>query len=85
MKAAIDCCIQLNHWNMAIDLARKYSIKDIDSMLTKYMSHLLEKGRTMNAVELYCKAGHYLEAAKLLMKVKNNLTFTVLYLCISLF
>ncbi|XP_052827196.1 WD repeat-containing protein 35 [Octopus bimaculoides] len=68
VKAAIDCCIQLNHWNMAIDLARKYSIKDIDSMLTKYMSHLLEKGRTMNAVELYCKAGHYLEAAKLLMK-----------------
>ncbi|GAB1603121.1 repeat-containing 35-like isoform X2 [Argonauta hians] len=68
VTAAIDCCIQLNHWNMAIDLAKKYSVKDIDAKLNTYMSHLLEKGRTMNASELYCKAGHYLEAAKLLMK-----------------
>ena len=70
IRDAIDCCIHLNHWNMAIDLARQHAVKDIDSLLTKYAGHLLEKGRNLNAIELYRKAGHYLEAAKLLMKVR---------------
>ncbi|CAE1311718.1 WDR35 [Acanthosepion pharaonis] len=73
VRDAIDCCIHLNQWNMAIDLARQHAVKDIDSLLTKYAGHLLEKGRSMNAIELYRKAGHYLEAAKLLLKEANRI------------
>lgn len=73
IRDAIDSCIHLNQWNLAIDLARQHKVKDIDARLTKYVGQLLEKGRNMNAIELYRKAGHYLEAAKLLLKKANRI------------
>lgn len=69
IKAAIDCCVSLNQWNMAIDLAKTHNVREIDSLLAKYAQHLLEKNKIVNAIELYRKAGHHLEAAKLLFKV----------------
>ena len=54
---------------MAIDLAKAHNVKEIDSLLAKYAQHLLEKNKIFNAIELYRKAGHHLEAAKLLFKV----------------
>jgi len=69
IKAAIDCCVNLNQWNMAIDLAKTHNVREIDSLLAKYAQHLLEKNKVVNAIELYRKAGHHLEAAKLLFKV----------------
>ena len=53
MKQAIDCCVELNQWDLAIDLAKQYNIKEIDTLLAKYASHLLEKNKTLNAIELY--------------------------------
>ncbi|ELT97636.1 hypothetical protein CAPTEDRAFT_160931 [Capitella teleta] len=72
VKAAIDCCVQLNQWNTAIDLAKTHNVREIDSLLAKYAKHLLEKNKIINAVELYRKANHYLEAAKLLYKVAEE-------------
>ena len=70
IKKAIDCCVHLNQWNTAIELAKTHNVREIDSLLAKYAQHLLEKNKTVNAIELYRKAGHYLEAAKLLFTVK---------------
>ncbi|XP_060579333.1 WD repeat-containing protein 35-like [Ruditapes philippinarum] len=72
IKAAIDCCVNLNQWNMAIDLAKTHNVREIDSLLAKYAQHLLEKNKIVNAIELYRKAGHHLEAAKLLFKIANE-------------
>ena len=69
VKKAIDCCVHLNQWNQAIELAKTHNVREIDSLLAKYAQHLLEKDKVVNAIELYRKAGHYLEAAKLLFKV----------------
>ncbi len=69
IKEAIDCCVQLNQWNTAIDLAKTHNIKEIDSLLAKYAQYLLEKNKLINAIELYKKANHYLDAAKLLFQV----------------
>lgn len=69
VKQAIDCCVQLNQWNEAIELAKKFNMKEIDGLLTKYASHLLEKNKIINAIELYRKANRFLDAAKLLYKV----------------
>lgn len=44
-------------------------MKEIKSLLSKYASHLLEKNKTLEAVELYRKAHHFLDAAKLMFKV----------------
>lgn len=53
MKEAIDCCVQLNQWDQAIQLAKQHNIKEVDSLLTKYASHLMEKNKTLEAIELY--------------------------------
>ena len=53
VKEAIDCCVQLNQWDQAIQLAKKHNIKEVDSLLVKYASHLMEKDKTLEAIELY--------------------------------
>lgn len=52
-----------------MELARTHNMKEIKSLLSKYASHLLEKNKTLEAVELYRKAHHFLDAAKLMFKV----------------
>ncbi|XP_072266186.1 WD repeat-containing protein 35 [Pyxicephalus adspersus] len=71
-KAAVDACMHLNQWNKAVELAKNHNMKEIGSLLAKYASHLLEKNKTLDAIELYRKANHFLEAAKLLFKIANE-------------
>ncbi|XP_050408389.2 WD repeat-containing protein 35 [Patella vulgata] len=72
IKEAIDCCVQLNQWNTAIDLAKTHNVREIDTLLAKYAQHLLEKNKQINAIELYRKAGHFMEAAKILYKMSED-------------
>lgn len=44
-------------------------MKEIKPLLSKYASHLLEKNKILEVVELYRRANHFLDAAKLLFKV----------------
>ena len=60
----------LNQWNQAIDLAKEHNVKEIDSLLANYAKHLLSKQKILSAIELYRKAGRFLEAAKLMYKVR---------------
>ncbi|TKS86180.1 WD repeat-containing protein 35 [Collichthys lucidus] len=71
-KAAVDTCVHLNQWNKAVELTRTHNMKEIKSLLSKYASHLLEKNKTLEAVELYRKAHHFLDAAKLMFKIANQ-------------
>lgn len=71
-KDAVDTCVHLNQWNKAVDLARTHNMKEIKSLLSKYTSHLLEKNKILEAVELYRKAHHFLEAAKLMFKIADE-------------
>jgi ADP-heptose:LPS heptosyltransferase len=73
----------LNQWNTAIELAKTHNIKEIDVLLAKYAQHLLEKNKTLNAIELYRKASHFLDAAKLLFKVCFKNFSSVLSLSIT--
>ncbi|XP_077990221.1 WD repeat-containing protein 35-like isoform X1 [Glandiceps talaboti] len=72
VKEAIDCCVYLNQWNQAVDLAKTHNVKEIDSLLAKYATHLLDKDKKLQAIELYRKANHYLEAAKLMFKIGDD-------------
>ncbi|KAJ3613075.1 hypothetical protein NHX12_019331 [Muraenolepis orangiensis] len=71
-KAAVDACVHLNQWNNAVELAKNHNMKEIKSLLAKYASHLLEKNKTLEAVELYRKAHHFLDAAKLMFMIANQ-------------
>lgn len=69
VKAAIDCCVSLNKWDVGVHLAENHDFQQIETLLSKYAQHLLEKKKTLHAIELYRKANHHTEAAKLLFKV----------------
>ncbi|CAB1330545.1 unnamed protein product, partial [Coregonus sp. 'balchen'] len=71
-KAAVDACVHLNQWNKAVELAKNHNMKEIKSLLAKYASHLLEKNKPLEAVELYRKAHHFLDAAKLMFKIADE-------------
>lgn len=51
--------MQLNQWDQAIGLAKQHNIKEVDSLLAKYASHLMEKNKTLEAIELYPLAEKY--------------------------
>ncbi|GAB6028434.1 WD repeat-containing protein 35 [Chamberlinius hualienensis] len=72
VKAAIDCCITLNNWGKAVELAERHRINDISPLLAKYALYLLEKNKTLSAVELYRKAGRNLDALKLLINLAKE-------------
>lgn len=69
IKSAVDSCVYLNQWDQAVELAKTHNIREIDSLLAKYATHLLEKNKRLQAIELYKKANHFLDAAKLMFQV----------------
>ncbi|XP_033861234.1 WD repeat-containing protein 35 isoform X1 [Acipenser ruthenus] len=71
-KAAVDACVHLNQWNKGVELAKNHNMKEIGSLLSKYASHLLEKNKTLDAIELYRKAHYFLDAAKLMFKIADE-------------
>uniref|UniRef100_A0A5F9CDD7 WD repeat-containing protein 35 n=1 Tax=Oryctolagus cuniculus TaxID=9986 RepID=A0A5F9CDD7_RABIT len=71
-KAAVDSCVHLNQWNKAVELAKSHSMKEIGPLLARYASHLLEKNKTLDAIELYRKANYFFDAAKLMFKIADE-------------
>lgn len=72
-RAAIDCCVLLNQWNEAIDLAEKNNFVQIEALLSRYASVLIEENKTIEAIMLYRKANRNTEAAKILNKIASDL------------
>ena len=59
----------------AVELAKKYNQpSQISSLLAKYAQHLLEEDKVFQAIELYRKANHFLEGAKLLDNLARSET-----------
>ncbi|XP_053141283.1 WD repeat-containing protein 35 isoform X2 [Hemicordylus capensis] len=71
-KDAVDTCVHLNQWSKAVELAKQHNMKEIGSLLARYASHLLEKNKPLDAVELYRKANYFFDAAKLMFKVADE-------------
>lgn len=61
-----------------MELAKNHNMKEIGSLLARYASHLLEKNKIFDAIELYHKANYFFEAAKLMFKVLQALFFYVI-------
>ncbi|XP_021561959.1 WD repeat-containing protein 35 isoform X2 [Carlito syrichta] len=71
-KAAVDTCVHLNQWNKAVKLAKNHNMKEIGSLLARFASHLLEKNKIFDAIELYRKASYFFDAAKLMFKIADE-------------
>ena len=77
VKKAVDCCVELNQWDQAVELAKTHNIKEIDSLLARYAAHLLDKDKKLQAIELYRKANHFVDAAKLMFQVCGKLLIII--------
>ena len=71
-KAAVDCCVKLNRWDMAIELAERYDYPQVEGLLTKYASGLIAAGKPLEAIELYRRANRPTEAALLIGEIANK-------------
>lgn len=69
IKEAIDICVSLNEWNTAIELAKEFNVREIDTLLAQYAKRLLDERKILSAVELYRKANRFRDAAQLMFRV----------------
>ncbi|VDL79711.1 unnamed protein product [Nippostrongylus brasiliensis] len=64
---ALDACIQLNNWEMAVSLSRTHKLQDVNVLMGKYVEELKESSeRSLAAVQLYRRAGRFLDGARVL-------------------
>lgn len=72
VQSAVDCCIALNQWDQAVELAEAHRLPEIEGLLSRYAARLLAKDDLIAAVELYQKAHKHLEAAELLVQLADK-------------
>eukprot|EP00929_Paragymnodinium_shiwhaense_P008039 TRINITY_DN111964_c0_g1_i1.p1 TRINITY_DN111964_c0_g1~~TRINITY_DN111964_c0_g1_i1.p1 ORF type:complete len:1227 (-),score=335.65 TRINITY_DN111964_c0_g1_i1:276-3956(-) len=73
LKTAVDTCVLLNQWDLAVSLAQQQNFQQIEGLLAKYAQHLLDKNKKIEAVQLYRKANRHTEAAKLLSQMARDM------------
>lgn len=73
VKTAVDTCVLLNQWELAVNLAQQHNFEQIEGLLAKYAQHLLDKNKKIEAVQLYRKASRHTEAAKLLNQMAKDM------------
>jgi WD repeat-containing protein 35 len=66
---ALECCIELNEWSQAKIISSRFGLGDVDKMIIQKANELLNDNCLLLAVQLYKRAGYYIEAAKLLNEV----------------
>ncbi|EGB12638.1 hypothetical protein AURANDRAFT_51986 [Aureococcus anophagefferens] len=75
-KAAIDCCVLLNQWEKAVEIAEEFGFQQIEGLLAKYAAALLQRGDRLLAAPLsavlYRKANKATDAAKLLAAIAED-------------
>uniref|UniRef100_A0A0G4GH72 Uncharacterized protein n=1 Tax=Chromera velia CCMP2878 TaxID=1169474 RepID=A0A0G4GH72_9ALVE len=71
-KAAVDACVLLNNWDVAVQLAEQHEFPQIEGLLSKYAKHLLGKNKKLEACQLFRRAERHAEAAKLLVEVAEG-------------
>jgi WD repeat-containing protein 35 len=55
-----------------VRLAKQYNIGQVDVLLARQATSFLEQNKIFNAIELYRKARHYLDAARLMFEVAER-------------
>jgi WD repeat-containing protein 35 len=65
-KEAVDCCVLLNKWDTALELAERFDYPQVEGLLIKYAMNLLSSDRKLEAVELFRVANKPTEAAILI-------------------
>ncbi len=65
-KRAVDCCVLLKNWTLAMELAEKHNFIQIEGLLSQYATQLMSQKKKLEAAELYRRASRNHEAARIL-------------------
>ena len=71
-KEAVDCCVLLNKWDLALELAERYDYPQVEGLLIKYAMNLVSTDRKLEAVELFRVANKPTEAAILIADIAET-------------
>ena len=71
-KTAVDCCVLLNKWDTALELAERYDYPQVEGLLIKYAMNLVSTDKKLEAVELFRVANKPTEAAILIGDIAEN-------------
>lgn len=71
-KAAVDCCVLQNRWDKALELAEQFEFPQVEGLLLRFAASLNEKGRKLEAVELYRRANRPTDAALLINEIAEH-------------
>jgi WD repeat-containing protein 35 len=66
---AVEACLSLQHWSLAVEIAQAYNQPQINPLLTKAAEQLLTLNKLTTAIELYRRAGMHPDAARLLQQL----------------
>lgn len=72
VKSAIDCCVALNRWDAALALAEQYDFPQVEGLLNRFASNLINNDKQLEAVELFRLANKPTEAALLIGDIADN-------------
>jgi WD repeat-containing protein 35 len=73
VRSAVDACVYLNHWDLAIQLAKRFQLKEISHLLSQYAAHLLEKQKMVSLIELYRTVNHHHRSSHYLFTAAEEL------------
>ena len=69
---AVEACLSLSQWSLAIQLATQHNQQQINPLLTKAAEQLLTLNKLTTAIELYRRASMHPEAARLLQQLAQE-------------
>lgn len=72
-KKGVDVAIINNYWGVAVEIAERNNMVQIDGLISKYAKMLLDKNRKLEAIELFRKANRNPEAASMLNSLAKEL------------
>jgi len=71
-KAAVDCCVQLNQWDKALELAEQHDFPQVEGLLTRYATTLVQQDKKLDVVELYRRANKPNEASQWIAEIADE-------------
>lgn len=71
VQKAVDCCVRLNYWALAIDLAKEHNMQ-VDNLLESRVTLLRNQGRKIDEVNLYKKAEVHHRSAQALVDIAKD-------------
>ena len=76
INRAMECCLRLNNWGLAAELALLVDFPQMDSLLHQRVNELQRTDQQIAAAKLYSSVGRHLDASRLLERIAKELDQT---------